>query len=76
MGVHARVRGPHPGERLRYVADDVFHRARSHGFRAGSDVPDAVMLGEQHEERDGVIWHVKQVGADPEAGAETVLRAK
>ena len=44
--VQARVRGPHPGERLRHMAEGVYHSARADGLVAGRDGTGTVPLSE------------------------------
>ena len=68
--VHARVRGSHPGKRLRHVAEGVLHCARADGFRTGRDGPGAVTLRKQEDNRDGVGVDILQVGPNSVGGAE------
>ena len=45
-GVQARVNGPHPGERLRHLADGVLHCPSANRPVAGGDATGAILLGE------------------------------
>ena len=69
--VHARVRGPHPGERLRHLADGFFNSPRSDGASAGRDGACAISVREEHEHGDGVTLDVEQIGPAAHGGAET-----
>ena len=53
-GIHARVHGPQPGERLRHVTEGVFHCARSDGPSTGSEAACAILLGEKEKDWDRV----------------------
>ena len=68
--VQAGVRGPHPGKRLRDMAQGVFHGASAHGVTAGGDATSAVTVREELEDRDGITGEVAQVGTDPGGGAK------
>lgn len=69
-GVQARVDGPHPGERLRHLADGVFHCPRADGSVAGGDATGPILLGEEEEDRDKIAGDVAQVGLQTLGGAE------
>ena len=45
--IQAWVHGPHPGERLRHLAEGVLHRARAHGPVAGRNATDSVLVGKR-----------------------------